>query len=67
MKYLISNIIILICFGGIVQGIYLLYLLNRLPDVIALVLVVTMEVIYLYAIGLSAQKYLMPMFKRGGV
>lgn len=49
------------------QGIYLLYLLNRLPDVIALVLVVTMEVIYLYAIGLSAQKYLMPMFKRGGV
>jgi len=61
MKYLISSLIIFITHFGIILGISLLYWLEKIPDIVYLILMCCLIVTFLESLGISAEKYLTPI------
>ena len=53
MKYLVSSTIDVIAFFGIALCLYILYLFNKLPEVVFVGCLVALEVVFLYAISLT--------------
>ena len=53
VKYLVSSMIDVITFFGIALGLYVLYLFDKLPEVLFVVCLVALEVVFLYAISLT--------------